>query len=208
MKIKLFVEGQTERAALQEYLKRWLDPRLPSRIGVQVVAFEGWRDYYDEIAVKVDLHLSGKQGRDVVGAIGLLDLYGPNIYPAGCDGVEARYAWFKADLEKRVAHSRFRQHFAVHETEAWLLADPSILPRAVADGLPGKAKLPETVNFNEPPAKLLDRLYRERERRSYKKVTDGRNLFLKASPEVAYQRCPYFKRLLDDMLDLASKGAA
>jgi predicted ATP-dependent endonuclease of OLD family len=49
MKIVLFVEGHTERMALPKLLKRWLDPQLPRPIGIKVVRFEGWRDYYDEI---------------------------------------------------------------------------------------------------------------------------------------------------------------
>jgi hypothetical protein len=74
MKLVLFVEGHTEEEALPSFLKRWLDPQLPQPIGIKTVRFEGWRDYYGEIAKKVQLHLSGKSGADVVGAIGLLDL--------------------------------------------------------------------------------------------------------------------------------------
>jgi hypothetical protein len=36
--------------------------------------------------------------------------------------------------------------------------------------------------------------------RRYKKVTDGTNLFLKASPERVYAVCPYLRKLLDEML--------
>ena len=38
MKIVLFVEGQTEMA-LGSFFKRWLDARLPRRIGVKAVRF-------------------------------------------------------------------------------------------------------------------------------------------------------------------------
>ncbi len=33
------------------------------------------------------------------------------------------------------------------------------------------------MKFNEPPAKLLERLYKEKLGKSYKKVIDGANLF-------------------------------
>lgn len=159
MKLILFVEGHTERGALPSFFKRWLDPQLPQPIGVKTVRFEGWRDYVDEIAKKVHLNLSGKVGADVVGAIGLLDLYGPTFYPRTAATASERYAWAKAELERKVDHPRFRQHFAVHETEAWLLSDPAILPREVRVALPGRCTQPETVNFDEPPAKLLERLH-------------------------------------------------
>lgn len=82
MKFVLFVEGHTERKALPEFLKRWLDARLPQRVGIKVVRFEGWRDYREEIAKKVELNLGGRAGADVIAGIGLLDLYGPKFYPA------------------------------------------------------------------------------------------------------------------------------
>lgn len=172
MKFILFVEGETERA-LPAFLRSWLDAKLPQRIGIKPVRFEGWRDYYDGIVKKVELSLSGKSGADVVAAIGLLDLYGPTFYREDLKTATERYAWAKKHLEEKVGHPRFRQHFAVHETEAWLLADPTILPREVSAALPGRCSRPEEVNSAEPPAKLLERLYRAKLGKRYKKVIDG-----------------------------------
>ncbi len=206
MKFVLFVEGATERKGLPEFLKRWLDPRLPAPIGIKPVKFQGSPVYYEEIATRVDLALSGKGGADVVAAIGLLDLYGLSFCPADRKTVEARKAWAKEHLEKRVGNPRFRQHFAIHETEAWLLAHRENLPPEVQKALPGKAARPETVNFDEPPGKLLVRLYQEKLRRGYKKVIDGTNLFQALSPDRAYEKCPALKALLDDMLSLAKQA--
>lgn len=64
------------------------------------------------------------------------------------------------------------------------------------------------MNFDEPPAKLLERLYREKLRKSYKKVIDGANLFAALKPEIAYEKCPALKRLMDDMLQLAGGSAS
>jgi hypothetical protein len=202
MKLVLFVEGHTEKA-LPELFKRWLDPQLSRPIGIKVVRFEGWRDYYGEIGKKVALNLSGKTGADVVGAVGLLDLYGLTFYPPEKLTANDRYRWAKTHIEQKVNHSKFRQHFAVHETEAWLLSQPSLLPPKVRDALPGKCGQPETVNFDEPPARLLDRLYSQKLRTGYKKVIDGRSLFGKLDPEVARARCPMLKLMLDEMLELA-----
>jgi hypothetical protein len=49
----------------------------------------------------------------------------------------------------------------------------------------------------------LKRLYAQRLNRSYRKVTDGSNLFQDLVPEIAYALCPYLKVLLDEMLLLA-----
>lgn len=201
MKFVLFVEGRTEKA-LPGFLKRWLDARLTVPVGIRVVRLNGWSDYVAEIGDKVALNLSGGAGADVIAAIGLIDLYGPT-YPNGVAGVDARYAWAKSTIESRVRHSLFRQHLAVHESEAWLLSDPGILPRPVRESLPARCERPETVDFDDPPSALLSRLYDTRLSRSYKKVTDGLSLFQALSPEKARERCPYFARLLDDMLSLA-----
>jgi hypothetical protein len=207
MKFVLFVEGHTERKALPDFLRRWLDVRLPRKVGIKVVRFDGLNDYCGEIAKKVELNLGGKAGADVIAGIGLLDLYGPRFYPADKMTVPERYEWAKEWLEKQVGHPRFRQHFAVHETEAWLLAEPGLLPGPVEKSLPGKCARPESVNFNEPPAKLLERLYKEKLGKPYKKLIDGANLFAELSPDVAQKKCPYLDLLLQDMLSLAQEAS-
>jgi len=129
MKFVLFVEGHTERLAVPQLLKRWLDPRLGRPVGIKVSRFEGWSEYEHDIQKKVELNLSGKSGSDVIAGIGLLDLYGPTIYPDKLGDVASRLAWAKDHFERLTGHARFHQHFAVHELEAWLLAEPTVLPR-------------------------------------------------------------------------------
>jgi len=203
LKFTLFVEGHTEKRALPSFLKRWLDAKLPAPVGIKIVRFEGWHDYVKEIDKKVHLNLTGKAGPDVIAGIGLIDLYGPTFYPTGVSTAAQRYQWAKNHIEGKVNNARFRQYFAVHETEAWLLADPSILPSQVATALPGGHVNPEGVNFSQPPKKLLEHLYRARLGRGYNQVIDGTNLFLELDPNIVYKKCPYFGQLLDEMLQLA-----
>ena len=206
MNFVVFVEGDTERKALGQFLKRWLDPRLNQPVGVKVISSRGWASYRKEVKAKVHLHLSGRGSTDTIAAIGLLDLYGPDFYPPHVQSAEDRRAWAKQDIERHVAHPRFRQHFAVHEVEAWLLAEPDVLPPRVRDALPGKCAQPETINFDEPPARLLDQLYRQRLGRRYAKVIDGSDLFRKLAPDKAYAACPSLKAMLDDMHQLAASA--
>lgn len=198
MNFALFVEGKTERA-IPAFLKRWLDPRLSRPVGVAPVNLQGSGGYLKNFAQRARRDLdSGK----LTAVIGLLDLYGaPLSFPPNST-TDAKYTWAKAELEQRVGHPRFRQHFAVHETEAWLLSDAEIFPAAIRARLENSANQPESVNFQQPPAKLFQQAYRA-VGREYKKVVDGSALFGRLDPNRAYERCPHLRMLLDDMLSLA-----
>jgi len=203
MKFILFVEGHTEDKALPAFLKKWLDPRLESPVGIDTVRFDGWPELFRDTARKARMHLNGPSKDKIIAVISLLDLYGPTFYPAHLTDKDERYLWAKQEIEGIVQEENFFQFFAVHEVEAWLLSQPEIFPASVRNALPGKVVTPETVNFDEPPAKLLDKLYRQHTKRIYKKVVNGKELFGKLDPAVAYEKCPRLRELLDTMLDLA-----
>lgn len=203
MKFILFVEGYSEKKALPAFIKRWLDDQLDPKVGLKVVRFEGWADYNREVQKKVRVYLNSPGSDDIIAIIGLIDLYGPTIYPTQLTTAEARYEWGKNEFENRVGHPRFRHFFAVHETEAWLLSEPTLFHQGIRSGFPGRVTQPETVNFNEPPGKLLERLYKDRLKQTYKKVTHGKELFDKLDPAIAYASCPHLRDLLDEMLNLA-----
>ena len=205
MKIVLFVEGHTEHQAVAAFLKRWLDIRLDKPVGVQTVRFEGWPELVASCANQAQRHLNGPKA-DVIAVLALLDLYGPTFYPSDKITAAARYKWAKVYLEEKVDQTKFSQHFAVHETEAWLLSDPFIFPAEVKKALEGKYPRPEIVNFDTPPAMLLERLYSSKTGRQYKKVTNGKELFAKLDPAVAYDKCPSLKALLDEMLLLSQQA--
>lgn len=203
MRFILFVEGYTEDKALPAFLKRWLDARLMKPVGIRVVRFEGWPELVKDVAKKAKMHLNGPCKEDIIAVISLLDLYGPTFYPETSKESSQRYDCAKQYMEKLVSEQKFFQFFAVHEVEAWLLSEPEIFPQKVKNAFPKKIDRPETVNFSEPPAKLLERLYSLHTHRSYKKVVHGRELFGKLNPEIASQKCPRLRELLDKMLELA-----
>lgn len=206
MKFILFVEGYTEDKALPQFLKKWLDHRLPNPVGIQTVRFEGWQALVKDAPQKAKLFLNSPQKANIVAVISLLDLYGPTFYPTNCIDSKARYEWGKQHIEKMVDQPEFFQFFAVHEVEAWLLSAPNIFPVVIRDAFPSKIKHPETINSTEPPAKLLDRLYKQHTQKTYKKVVNGKSLFAKLDPDMAYQHCPALKELLDKMLALATQS--
>ena len=84
-------------------------------------------------------------------------------------------------FRNEVNHHKFRMFFAVHESEAWLLSEPAILPRSIRDALPKKKIAnPERVNTTKPPSKLLDELFIRHLNRAYRKIADGDHLFARA----------------------------
>ena len=205
MKFVLFVEGHTEKTGLPSFLKRWLDPRLPEPVGIQAVRFEGWQEFRKKIRTKAHMHLEGPAKEKIIAAIGLLDLYGPTFYPSLLHSADERCNWAVQHLQGQVSHPKFRMFFAVHELEAWILSQPLLLPPEVSGSLSAKVENPEAVNFVEPPAKLLDRLYRKKLGRHYKKRVYGTELLKRADPRVACDECPHLKEMLDEMLRLAAR---
>ena len=202
MRFLLFVEGHTEQKALGSFLKRWLDPRLSLPVGITVIRFQGCDQYLGDIHQRAHTSLTGDKSNDIIAVIGLLDLYGLN-FPDKLNSVTERYNWVKENIQKNVNHPKFRQFFLVHELEGLLFSDKNIFPDAISRVFPKKALRPETINFDEPPAKLLGKLYKEHINKDYRKTTTGKALFDKLNPEKAYEKCPYFKLMLDEMLHLA-----
>jgi hypothetical protein len=203
VKLILYVEGDTEKEVLPQFLRRWVDPRLENKVRIAPVNLDGVSNYIKEFANRAQLDL---RAADVLGCIGIIDLYGSGLpYPNGT--IEAKYEWAKEELEKQVRDPRFRQHFAVHETEAWLLSEPQIFPPDIASHLP-KSPTPERVNFQDPPSHRLKDLYWQRLGKRYKKPIEGSRLFQKLDPEVACARCPYLKLLLEDIVALAKTATS
>jgi len=202
----LFVEGHTERKAVPAFLKRWLDPRLNRPVGVHAVRFDGWAELIDDGAKKARMYLEGPVRGVVIAVIGLLDLYGPTIYPKGKSLASDRLEWAREHIEAKVKQEKFRQFFAVHETEAWLFSQPDVFGPGLRDTIAKSSDRPEEINFDKPPSRRLDTVYQQVTRRKYKKVTYGRNLFEKLAPDVACGKCPELRRLLDEMLRLAKEA--
>jgi hypothetical protein len=207
MRFILFVEGFTEKEAVGDFIQRWLNQRLTQDVGVKVVNLKGNSCFEKDILGKVRFHLAPPRGGGVIAAIGLLDLYKGTAYPKDKVSVKDRYEWGVQHYERLVGNAKFRMFFAVHETEAWLLSDPAIFPREVRDLVKKPLRdRPESVNFDKPPAYRLDELYKLAFGRGYKKTTQGKLLFDKLDAEAASGKCPYLKRMLEQMLALA-KGA-
>ena len=207
--IALFVEGDTERGPIRQrtlapFFHRWLDPQLPkmSKVGIKPVKFQGVSNYLDNLVQKLEAHLSQPKTNFV---IGLLDLYGlppSRIDLSGCVTVAERVAEARKAIYSKVPKhlkAGFRQHFAVHEVEAWLLAYPGQWPPKVRDQI--SKRPPEEVNLHEPPAKFLKHVLDGR----YKKIVRAKNILGRVDPQIAIDQCPHLKQLANDLLRVAKR---
>ncbi len=201
-RIAMFVEGDSEKT-LPSFFRRWLDSQLPaeSRVGIQARKFQGVSDFLDNLPKVVGLYLDEGRANFVVG---LVDLYGlpKRIDLSGCATVKQKVIVARKQIRALVPEeyrSRFHQHFAVHEVEAWLLAYPEKWPREVRGQIVKRP--PERVNFTEPPAKFLKRILGGR----YKKTVHARNLFPEVDPQQAIDACPFLKLLAEDLLEIARR---
>jgi hypothetical protein len=203
MKFIIFVEGETEKC-LREFFNRWLGKQSSRSVRIQIVKFNGWSDFGKKIAKKAEMYFNSREKTEIIGIIGLLDLYGPTFYPDGVTSKRDRINWGTKHFENEVNNTKFRIFFAVHELEAWLLSQPENLPTSVQKALPNRE--PEDVNFNEPPSKLLKRLYRIKENVFYQKTTHSVDLFKKLDSAIASDKCPLLAQMLDEMLSLAKNA--
>lgn len=206
MRFVVFVEGHLERLVLPRFLRRWLDLGTTQHVGIDVIRFQGAGQFTNKLPSAVHRHLDGPSRFDLIAAIGMLDLYGVDYYPKNVSSVQERYDWLHQHFENKVDCAKFHMFCAVHELEAWILSQPEVLPTEVRRALPGRVQNPESVNFDNPPSKLLKRLYREKLSRDYKKIVDGSNLFSLLDPTVVRDKCPYLRKMTDKLLSLAREA--
>lgn len=204
MKFILFVEGATEKRGAVQLIGKYLSSKLePVSVGIKPIDLKGSGNFFKEISRKARLHLKGPDGERIIAAIGLLDLYGAGFIPEDLPSCQERYRWGKDKIEGMVSHRKFRMFFAVHEVEAWILSQPSVLPFSLGRSAEQSFAKPEDVDFDEPPAKLLKKLYAQARKGGYKKTVDGEQLFSKLDPEAVFDKCPYFRAMIEEMLTLA-----
>jgi hypothetical protein len=215
MKFILFLEGATEEKGVPGFINRWLSQFFAVGVGVQADTFEGWSDLHDSAPKKAARYLTDARSSEVIAVISLLDLYGPTFYPADKASVSERYAWGVEYMEDHVRQRfrgrglpddlalRYRHFFAVHETEAWFLAQPALFPDQIRQVLEKQPKAPEAVNFQAPPGKLLEQQYLQKLKRRYSKTTNARNFFPRLDTETIVNHCPYLKAMLHDLRQMA-----
>jgi hypothetical protein len=195
-RIAIMVEGATE-AGFRPALLRFLADRVQAgqNPSVRFVTSDGRLPKGDLLRRDVLRLLSRSDA-----VIALTDVYAgppPFDFDTADDAKAKMRAWVGAE-------PRFHPHAAQHDFEAWLLPYwPRIQRLAGSDRRPPTA-LPEVVNHQRPPGKLLAEVFRTgRSKRAYSKVRDAREILKDQDLAVAAFRCPELRAFLNTILSLS-----
>ncbi|MDR3538604.1 MAG: DUF4276 family protein [Acetobacteraceae bacterium] len=196
VRIAVIVEGATE-AGFKPALLRFLEGRLRSGQTPRLRFIPSDGRIPKGEALKRDVSLLLKR-HDAV--IALTDVYAgppPHDFQTAAEAKMKMHGWVGAG-------PRFFPHAAQHDFEAWLLPYwPRIQRLAGSDRKPPPAA-PETVNHERPPARLLAEIFRTgRNKRSYSKVRDGKEILKDQDLTVAAAACPELKAFLNTILSLS-----
>lgn len=205
--IHIYCEGETDKHILSFLLDHFQSELRPGKSPVALRVHPlGGSKYLTDIGKVVTNRIVVEQDPVV---FGLIDFYGlinrfPKVAKWEGDPLPQRLEYITNQVKQRIPAAyrpQFHQHFAVHDIEAWLLADEG--PLQAMFGRPGVGPWhrPETVNLSKPPSAVLAELYRLKGREAYIKSVNGPSLLSKASPKAILDKCPYFKMLIDDLME-------
>jgi len=141
----------------------------------------------------------------VLAVFALIDLKGSRVdYPPNITSYTNRAKFLKEHLKKFLSglpeSDRFYPHVAVHDIEAWILADKDAVAKYLKTStIAYKADVPESIDFNRPPSYILKDLFRDKEL-VYRKTVHGPDLFRTVNIDIVYNKCPHFKDFIDDLL--------
>lgn len=208
MTFGLLVEGYTERAALQQFLRRALAGRGRTGIGFRTyMSGSGGNSRY-----VAEFPILARKAAVHGFVFGLLDLHRlpATVLPHGRLPTAAAVSTAKRALEERLPsdlRSRVRQHFAVHEVEAWILAGSAPAERGIE--IP-KAwhNRPEELDGDQPPSARLDDCFRPRFGVRYDKAVHGPQLLARTDPAEVLERCPHFRLLVEDIEAAVDENAS
>jgi len=203
-RIVLLVEGESEAGVIGNWFQRWIVAQNvgPHPVGITARNMGGVDRYLTDLGSVVDQYLSEHRAQFLVGIVDLYGLPKTRLSLPGSLTVPALVNRATESIERLVSarcRSRFAQHFAVLEFEAWLLAYPEQWPLAVRSRVTGRA--PESINFDEPPSKLLRKVLSS----SFRKTVDARRILAKVDLSVAIAKCPFLKQLSDHLISLAPR---
>jgi len=197
VKVKLLCEGQTE-----EGLRALLSKAVAIRkCGIHIRAYEGIAQLLRKLDSRVKEEL--RSGAEVVFC--LVDYH---HFPLPGEQkllpLEQRVAAIRDDVIEQIHESRrgaLRCHIVLHEVEAWIIADEQAVAQRLKIKNLAAWPQPETINDINPPAKVLEQLFRTRGplKKRYIKAKDGVDLLGKVDWQTVYDKCPTFRKLVDDL---------
>lgn len=215
MKVWVFVEGKSDKEALSVLWNEWRRKLRNKGWGIQFIPLENKSKYLKKIGARAAEKLLFDVN-DLV--VGLPDLYPNQNY------VNTEYKHDNLDelakvqmrLVKRYLQkkrlpginrymNRFYSGALSHDLEMLLLAVPNELKSrlGMSNKPSGWQRPPEEQNQNRPPKKIIQKLFLEKLRRSYKETVDSHAILSNVSirdvlfDEHGRDQCPAFRAMLD-----------
>lgn len=204
------VEGDSDAKALSALLNSWKQNLSTKGWGIQLIPLNSKSSYFRKIgprAVEKLVH----DTRDL--AVGLPDLY-PNRDYANTkykhDNLEElrdvqtrlvkqhlqRQKVRRTDIDSYMA--RFYASALKHDLEVLLLAATSQLQSLLkmSNSPSGWRQPPEEQNQNKPPKRIVEELFRQHLKRSYRENADSYAILSKADLREVAEQCPAFRAMI------------
>lgn len=217
MRVLVYVEGPSDRVALQALLDPLVAQARQQQVGISFIPLEGKPRLLDSVAGKAANHLQ-EHPDDWVFA--LPDLYPmsefentPNRHHSFLDLKQLLSTRFDAAAKKlgldASTYAHFRVHCLKHDLEVLLLAALDALRARLGttDALKNQWRLPvEDQNDGQPPRRIVEGLFAKYKRRSrYDGTTDAPWILGHADLDTLVRACPQrFAPLIDELSRLAA----
>jgi hypothetical protein len=216
VKVLVYVEGPSDRAALEALLKPVILQGQANRVGIRFLALGGKAPILNDVGRKAadDLRNNPDDWH-----FALPDLYPMKPY-AGTPNAHDSFAALSALLHTRFkaraakhglsdqAERHFRVHCLKHDLEALLLAAPDALRKRLGteDALRNQWRLPvEDQNDAKPPKRVIEDLFNKYCQKRYVDTSDAPWILGKASLDGVQEACQQrFKAFVGELRILAS----
>lgn len=181
--IVLFVEGACEEKGVPELLKDEFQQIRSQSVDVRVVKLQGEGAFYQKIG---GLVTTFRKQYDVHAIITLVDLHPTTRFST----VQAKQQAVQLALPEK-ARPLLHAHVAVHDIEAWMLADHHALAHYLKTTSIAMHHEPESINTGTPPKQHIQRLFKKYGR-SYRETVDSSALLGMINPDFVAKMCPHF----------------
>ena len=217
MKVLVYVEGPGDRISLERLFRSTRDQGRKSRVSITFHDRGGKDGILQQLGRTAALHLKSNPD-DYVFAL-------PDLYPMAkyARTEEAHHSFeqlkelllgrFQREAEHLglpdAVRSHYRVHCLKHDLEVLLLGAPDVLrQRLKTDENIEKnwRKPPETQNDNEPPKRVVERLFKKYRKTEYAETIDAPWILERVSAQELCASCPQNFKPLFTELDKLSRG--
>jgi len=158
----------------------------------------------EDIGPFVKRYAQEPENRAVFTLVDLYEMTRVDHPPTDCleDKVARVLQWLNSQA-RGIPSDFYYPHIAVHDIEAWILAEGAALAKRLhAPSLQPDPEA-ERKDFANPPKRRLNEMFRKHLRRRYEENRDARALFSAVDPAVIHKTCHHYRLLYDDLSKVA-----